>query len=161
MDDIVYSTETNRYNLYEKAERSRFERRSIDGTIVGCSKCCGYCQYEEHPGFLTEKQIKEHSCINKQCYHFIKKPIYEKKLKHPKSPLLLDYIQKSLSDIEGVKVLRIKNNSDDCEACFVAITNNYNFDDCISDVKNKFNISLTFVKLNYDFDICAKLIYAN
>jgi len=158
MDNIVYSTETNRYNLYEKAERSRFERRSIDGTIVGCSKCCGYCQYEEHPGFLTEKQMKEHACLKKQCYHFIQKPPRPAKQKNSKPSVIFDFVEKKLSNIDGIKVMRINNKDSSCVAYFVTITNEYNFDDCIFEAKEKYDVSLSFVRLDYDFDVSAKII---
>ena len=160
MDNIIYSTETNRYSLYEKAAHSKYERRCIDGTTVGCSKCCGYCQYEEHPGFLTEKQMKEHSCLQKQCYHFIPKPARAAKHEKQTPSKLFDFVKKKVSDMDGIKVMRIKNTDEDCVAYFVTITNEYDFDDCIFEAKHKYDVSLSFVKLNYDFDVCAQIICA-
>lgn len=74
MEQVVYSTVINRYEYYEKNSPSVYARKSIDGSIVGCSNCVGFCQFEGHPGFLTKKQRKQHNCINKKCFYYISKP---------------------------------------------------------------------------------------
>jgi len=160
MENIVFSTDVNQYAIYEKSEHSHYERRCIDGSIVGCSKCCGYCQYEGHPGFLTEKQMKDHDCVKKQCYHFLKKPVREPRYKETNSSEFEGFVKGKLSCFDGIKVLRFKKTDNVCVAYFVTITNEYNFENCVFEAKNKYDVSLSFVRLNYDFDVCTKLIYA-
>lgn len=79
MYEIIYSTADSRYEQYEKQCRSKYDRRCIDNSITGCNKCVGYCQYAEHPGFLTEELRKQHNCIGKQCFHYVAKQKKEKR----------------------------------------------------------------------------------
>lgn len=72
--EIVYSTETNLYDSLEKHNYSKYNRRCIDGRITGCGNCVGYCQYSEHPGYLTKELRKQHNCINKNCFYYVAKP---------------------------------------------------------------------------------------
>ena len=74
MEGIVYSTEQNQYAILEKPYGNSQKRRCIDNKITGRNKCVGYCQHNEHPGFLTERHIKQHNCIGKGCHYFIAKP---------------------------------------------------------------------------------------
>ena len=74
----VYSVrEGNRYELYEKME-SRFgrghERKCINGKYTASSKCTGCCLYDGHPGFVTDKLMKEHQCQERDCLHYLAKP---------------------------------------------------------------------------------------
>ncbi len=73
MNNIVYTAEGTLYGYYEKQSRSVYSRRTIDGKTVGCSKCVGYCSYDEHTGFLTQKLRKQHNCIKKRCDYYIGK----------------------------------------------------------------------------------------
>ena len=50
---VCYSTETDVYGQYERKSPTKYNRKCIDGSITGCGNCVGYCQYKEHPGFLT------------------------------------------------------------------------------------------------------------
>ena len=70
---IVYSSEWRNYKKIEDQKGSGYNRKCIDGRITGCSKCVGYCEYDGHPGFLTEKLRRKHDCLNKQCYYYIAK----------------------------------------------------------------------------------------
>ena len=98
--------------------------------------------------------------MQKQCYHFIPKAARAAKHEKQAPPILFDFVKKKVSDIDGIKVMRIKNTDEDCVAYFVTITNEYDFDDCIFEAKQKYDVSLSFVKLNYDFDVCAQIICA-
>lgn len=131
MYETVYSSEQNRYATLEKQFRSSHNRRCIDNTVTGCNKCVGYCQYDLHPGFLTEKLRKQHDCIGKKCFHYLAKP--EKK-KMPQilkdiSPSVLDLIQRVMNGDEGLRVLRVENTEfNRYAAYYVTITNEYEFD---------------------------------
>jgi len=69
--DIIYSTESNTRVFF--TDSPTHNKRCIDGSITGCGKCIGYCQFREHPGYLTKKLRKEHDCINKGCRYYIPK----------------------------------------------------------------------------------------
>ena len=166
MDNILCSTEINQYVLYEKAEHSLYERHCIDGKIVGCSKCCGYCQCEEHPGFLTEKLRNQHNCIAKQCFHYIGKPKKEKSTlqkTHDRSSLILSLAKQISDKDEGVRVLRVESGKvlNHYTAFFVTITNDYSFEEYIEEIYQSIGVCVAFRKLDYDFDKCVALIQAN
>lgn len=66
------------YSYFDNKQNHTHNRRTIDGTITGCGKCVGYCQFSEHSGFLTKEQRKEHNCIGKGCHYYLSKPKTEK-----------------------------------------------------------------------------------
>lgn len=35
-------------------------------------RAVGYCHYKLHQGYLSEKQLKNHGCLGKQCPHLQK-----------------------------------------------------------------------------------------
>lgn len=61
--EIVYSTATPSVSF--SADNSPHHRRCIDGTVTGCGNCVGYCQFRDHPGYLTKDLRKQHDCIKK------------------------------------------------------------------------------------------------
>lgn len=71
MNTIVYSTVRTDYRMFES--KNTTQRRCIDGRITGSNKCVGYCQYLGHPGFLTEKNRREHDCLGKGCRYYVPK----------------------------------------------------------------------------------------
>ena len=73
MNSIVSTFSAVTYSAYESQLKTPHHRKCIDGTITGCGKCVGYCQYQEHPGFLTKDLRKEHNCIKKGCYYYLPK----------------------------------------------------------------------------------------
>ena len=72
-NEVVYMSNGNNYQRIDGHHASPHHRRCIDGKITGCGNCVGYCQYSEHPGYLTKELRKRHDCINKGCYHYIPK----------------------------------------------------------------------------------------
>ncbi len=160
-NELFYNTSKQNGSLAYK--QTDFTRRCIDGSVVGCSKCVGYCAFCEHPGFLTEKLRKKHDCLGKECFHYIAKPAKEK---HYTKTLnlsneLLSYVQKEIDLNEGLKVIRVElDQSNSYKAYFVAITNHFCLDRYVSSAKERFGANLVFERLNYDFEVCASLICA-
>ena len=163
MYETVYSTVESRYEQYEKQCRSKYDRRCIDNTVTGCNKCVGYCQYEEHPGFLTEKLRQEHNCIGKQCFHYVAKP------KEKNTPqLIVDLTSSILSMVHQVmcqneyaRVIRVENAEfRKYNAYYVSITNECKFDRYSSQIKDELGVDVNFINLNYDFDKCVALLCA-
>lgn len=164
MNNVVYTTEMDRYALFEKKSPSKFTRICIDGHITGSNKCAGYCQYEEHPGFLTTELMKQHNCIKKGCYHFIaksKKP-HEIEAKNDINSVILSHAQNLLSHNEGIRIMNVKNTEfKEYTISFITITNDYSFDDYIQIARELFGVEIVFNKLNYDLDRCIALLCAN
>jgi len=165
MYDIIYSTADSRYEQYEKQCRSKYDRRCIDNSITGCNRCVGYCQYAEHPGFLTEELRKQHNCIGKQCFHYVAKP---KKKNAPQlivvdlTSSILAVARKVMCQNEFARVLRVENiEFKKYNAYYVSITNECNFDRYSSQIKDELGVDVDFINLNYDFDKCVALLYAN
>ncbi len=164
MNTRVYTTENNQYEHFEKLSPSSFTRRCIDNTITGSNKCVGYCQYSGHPGFLTDKQRKEHNCIGKQCYHYLPKPQKNKHLQKTiidQSKTVLSTIRRLMLDNEGIRVLRVENHNINRYAAFyVTITNECELSSYETRVQRELGVEIDFVRLDYDFDKCVALLYA-
>lgn len=161
MSNTVYSTDTDYYRLFEKSESSVYQRRSINGNMVGCNKCFGYCRFSGHPGFLTKKQMQEHGCIEKECFHLVKKMPKSRTKKNNTFDLsdITESIQSAISEYVGIRVLKIEKQSDnEYKAYYITITNDYSLDKCIVEFQRMYHATIRFSRLNYDFDRCAKLI---
>lgn len=85
--EIITVTATS-YRTFEETMKTPHRRKCIDGRITGCGNCVGYCQYNEHPGYLTKELRKAHNCIKKSCNYYLpkEKPIVQT---NPFSVLLL------------------------------------------------------------------------
>lgn len=164
MYDTIYSTAESLYKQYEKQCRSKHERRCIDNSITGCNRCVGYCRYNEHPGFLTEKLRKQHNCIGKQCFHYVAKP---KKENTPQliidlTSSILTVTRKVMSQNEFARVLRVENAEfKRYNAYYVSITSECDFNGYATQIKNELGVEVDFINLNYDFDKCVALLCAN
>ncbi len=73
MDGFLWTTDKMTYSYFEGLCKSEYTRKCIDNRIVGSNKCVGYCSFEEHRGFLTQKLRKKHNCIKKKCHYYIQK----------------------------------------------------------------------------------------
>lgn len=164
MYETVYSTAESLYEQYEKQCRSKYDRRCIDNSITGCNKCVGYCQYSEHPGFLTEELRKKHNCIGKQCFHYVAKL----KKKNPPQLIvdltasILTVAQKAMCQNEFARVLQVESTEfKRYNAYYVTISSECDFDGYATQIKNELGVEVDFINLNYDFDKCVALLCAN
>lgn len=156
---VIYSTDKNRYAIYERRYGSGYNRKCIDGKITSCSNCVGYCQYNKHPGFLTAEHLTKHNCAGKGCDYYIEKPKREKSKSSEYTAEILNLIRSKVESNEGVRVMNIKKlESDKYVAYYVAITNELWFEKVIKEVSSTFKVEVKFVQLNYDFDTCVALI---
>ena len=44
--------------------------KGLYGSEIAQCKACGYCK--RHGCYLTVKMLRQHDCLNKQCYHLIR-----------------------------------------------------------------------------------------
>lgn len=160
--DLAVLPETDSYAKYESRYSSVHRRMCINGKITGSCNCVGYCKYLEHPGFLTEELRKQHECIRKHCHYYIEKT----KRKRDKSKDDETYIQKLINaanqiikDYEGIKI--VKANFDMVSGWilnYVTISSCYPIEKIANNISSLTGIKVQLKKLNYDFDICVKLI---
>lgn len=162
MYKVVYSTEGLLYEQYESECDSRYNRRCIDNTIVGCSRCVGYCKYNGHSGFLTNELRKKHNCIEKQCIYYVEKPVKKSSLQLniDLTSSVLSMAHKLMKNNEYTRVIRVESISlKTYNAYYVSITNECNFNEYTIQIKNELGVDVNFVNLQYDFDKCVKLLY--
>lgn len=161
MDSIVYTAGIDRYALFEGRSSSKFTRRCIDGHITGSNKCVGYCQYEGHPGFLTGELMEKQNCREKGCAYFIPKPKREHEIvtTDEMCPLILSHCKKALANNEGVRIMDVKNTEfSQYTITYISITNENCFENYTAVAQDLFGIEISFVRLNYDFDVCVELL---
>lgn len=159
LDNLIYNAETNMYVRYEQQSKSSINRRCIDGSVTGCGNCVGYCQYQEHPGFLTQKQRREHDCINKKCHRYIPKPQRIRTEKNEDiSSVLLALARQSVGGIEDIRIMNIKRDDSRWLICYVTVFGQYNFFDMEQKIQEQAGVSVIMQKLNYSFDHCVELI---
>lgn len=158
-EHLIYSTEDNRYVQYEMQSKSRINRRCIDGSFTGCGNCVGYCQYREHPGFLTQKQRKEHNCIDKQCHYYIPKP---QRMKQEKSENLSSVLLASAKQFEEVVddlcIINACCNEGTWVIGYVTVFGQYDFSDMEQKIQRETGITVIMKKLDYGFERCVDLI---
>ena len=151
------------YSYFDRKQNHTHNRRTIDGTITGCSKCVGYCQFSEHSGFLTEEQRKEHNCIGKECYYYLSKPKTEK-VKPPRKSNTTEIIKKSsevIANLEGIKIIRAEESTQGgWKLKYVTLTNDYSIADLEKLISSVLGQKAVMQRLNYDFEIATQLIYS-
>jgi len=154
-----YSNQRDEYVKYEQMSNSLYDRRCIDGTVTGSNKCVGYCRYDGHPGFLTDKHRKVHHCMEKQCFYYVAKNKKEKEAKVTKavftdiSSEVLSVAQSIMTDNESVRVIRVENiGLNQYRASYITITNEFDQDRYAALIEKRLGIDLAFSKLNYDFE---------
>ena len=160
MSETCYcTTENNRYLNYEKQSKSRINRRCIDGTVTGCGNCVGYCQYREHPGFLTENLRKEHDCINKQCYYYIAKPQRTKIEKNKDiSIVLMDLARKLSADIDDFRVINAYQTEIGWVIGYITVFSKQSYSNIANAIQKTVGIQVMMKKMNYTFERCVELI---
>ena len=100
------------YSYFDNKQKQTHNRRTIDGSITGCGKCVGYCQFSEHSGFLTREQRKEHNCIGKGCHYYLSKPKTEKVKSSRTNEYSITDLEKLISTVLGQKAVMQRLNYD-------------------------------------------------
>lgn len=158
----VYSSESSLYEKYERQRDSKYNRVCIDGSVTGCGRCVGYCQFNGHPGFLTEKHLKQRNCIKKDCNYYIAKPNKQKSqvtVQPDKSSLIFSLAQQQLAENEGVRIMRVENKEfNKYVIFFITITNDYSFQTLSSLISIDGKVEIEYIRLDYDFDTCVALV---
>lgn len=160
MYGAILAEKDDLYEYYERRSHSRINRICIDGRVTGCGKCVGYCQYSGHPGFLTKALRKQHDCVSKNCYHYVSKPLKEKRRVESQTDTYLNKISCILHPYEGMKVLGVDATNEGLLLRYITITNSYSLEELSKMLEEKFGCSVIWKRLDYSFDVCAKLLLA-
>ncbi len=154
--------EMNLYSYWESRSPSQYTRKCIDGSVTGCNKCVGYCQYAGHPGFITQKHRLAHRCIEKNCFYYIGKPCREKTIQKVKSSCaqILTMAEQYTQHMDGIKVIDAIQEKGCWQICYVTITKECSFNSIEGNLSQELNCDIIFTKLNYDFGRCVQLILA-
>lgn len=160
MYEAVLTKENNLYAYYEGRSHSRINRICIDGRVTGCGKCVGYCQYSGHPGFLTRDLRKQHNCIGRGCYYYVSRPRKEKNQIESQSGIYLNKVKHILQPYEGMKVLGVDETNEGLLLRYITITNSYSLEELTEMLEEKLGCDIIWERLNYNFDVCAKLLFA-
>lgn len=168
----------NAVTTYEKLEKrygeNNYNRKSITGSTVGCSRCVGYCMYEGHRGYLTAELRKEHDCLGKGCYHYIEKPRREKTFKTMDKVDPFAEVKNAMSAMgdsiyslacelsnayEGILFTKADvSEFGKCELSYVTISNDYPLDQMASTIEEKTGYTVMMKNLNYTFDRVVEMI---
>ena len=149
------------YSFLNEQHGTNNNRRCIDGHVTGCNKCVGYCNFDEHPGFLTNKLRTKHKCIEKGCHYYLAKPAVTRERNTNKGRqdlLILESASKALSEREGIKPIRVKSDGSTYVVQFITITNLLGLDNTAKKLSQDFGVNIRFERLMYDFDKCVSLI---
>ena len=150
------------YNTYDSKHNSAHKRTCIDGTITGSGKCVGYCEYVNHPGFLTEKLRAKHRCLEKKCIYYIPKQksiMRNIAASDNEQERILALSASVTSDMEGLKIMRANRDKDDSWTIFYISISEYLFGAASRKIEEKTGIRVKFVDLRYRFEIAAELIF--
>lgn len=149
---------------YDMIERNyyigTYNRKCIDGSTHGCSSCKGYCNFKDHPGYLTEKMIAEKHCIEKGCHYFIGKP---KRQRQPKRTSIDRDIHAAasaaLSPFEGLRVTKAKQDETGRWILYYAQIADYNTETLCESISSQCDFSFSLSRLSCSFDTAAQLVF--
>lgn len=147
------------YKDIDKNQGADFNRTCIDGSVQGCSKCKAYCSYPEHPGFLTEKHIKQHACLEKNCFYYVHKLPREKKVKNVISDKeMVEFLSDLLAKYDGMKIVEAKKCAGGIWTVYYASIAEYPMKKITSIASEACHADLIFEKREYSYENIARLL---
>lgn len=151
------------YAYLDKTQGDAHHRRCIDGRITGRGNCVGYCQCNEHPGFLTARHCTEHRCEQKGCHYFMPKLRQEKSpAKRPDAGAeIVTIAAQAISAFEGMKIMRADKTDGGWRLKYITLSNDYPIGRIAENISEAIGESVVMINLNYDFELAAQLIFAN
>lgn len=142
--------------------------RLIDNKVSSRSKVKGYCASSHHPGYLTEKQIKQHQCIEKECkyLYYIKQENKERNFPieieiEDISEKVVKKANEAIKPYEGIRIIKAEYNSKDLWNLYYAAIASYNMKTITDVIKKKLNTNIKLHKMSLDFETSSKLVFEN
>ena len=151
------------YSYLDEVQGSDHRRRCIDGKITGRGNCVGYCQCDDHPGFLTAKHCIEHRCVEKGCHYYMPKTKKEKAVCLQSDPQtdIVAIASKEISSFEGMKILRADKTNSGWRLKYITLSDAYPIKRIAENVSEAIGETVLMIRLDYDFELAAQLIFAN
>lgn len=133
--------------------------RCINGQITGSSACVGYCQYCEHPGYLTKELRKQHNCIQKECRYYVPKPKEQTgDTEQVLTDKLMRFAQQAVSDIEDMRILRVFRESNVWVVKYITVFSTPIFSSIEQSLQKIAGAPVFMEREEYDFDRCVRLM---
>ena len=142
------------------AKQKGTARRCIDGNVTGRNRCVGYCNYENHPGFLTRSHLLAHNCEEKNCVYFApqeKQAAFVFSAPQPTKELLR-LAQKETANWEGLRVLNCTRRDGVYRLTYVAIAA-YDLASLRARLQETSGLPLVLQPVPCCFDTAQKLIF--
>lgn len=148
------------YDTIEKNYIGAINRRCIDGSIHGCSSCKGYCDFKDHPGYLTEKMIDEKHCIEKGCDYFRAKTKAQRPVKRTSNVKdILSAASSALTVFEGLRVVRAKQSESGSWTLYYAQIADYDSGLLRESLSAQCDFDFSLSRIPCDFDTAADLVF--
>ena len=127
------------------------------------SRCVGYCEFDGHSGYLTEKLRNRHDCLQKNCRYYVPKtysssPKNDKSSERKISSEILRFAREELAEEEAVYAVRAELVKETWCIFYFTITNDYDLSEATADIRAAFGIDVEFKRLNYSFDVCENVL---
>ena len=157
---LQFSTRTQNYEQLEARFGNGHNRRLINGKTTGCGNCVGYCRFAGHPGFINDRQRNAHQCVARDCLYYVAKPVRIRNIPAQKSlsNQLMALAKEAVSGMEGLRVLRVARDEAAWLLKYVTISNEYSLESIETNLTRNCGVPVHFQRMDYDFDLCAKLI---
>lgn len=151
----------NSYEYFNTHFGKPTEKKCIDGRITGSNKCCGFCNYAGHPGFLTQRNIADHQCLKKECMYFIERTRKKRVFRNAVGRTIREIEFLALSEItkfEGMKIIQAKWNTTEVVLQYVSIVD-YNLSAIEDKIESISNVSVRFQQIPCDYLIAVGIIF--
>ncbi len=147
----------------EMADRTArgFNLRCIDGALRGRSKCVGFCACEQHPGFLTARQEREHRCREKGCFYHYAKPAVQRNRRDEnrvKQAEIMAAAQAATAQMEGLRALRAAQEPGGGWTVWYAAIAGYDLSQAQAQLCKETQCRVSMKPLRCDFDTAAALV---
>ncbi len=152
------------YRVIDKRFGSVTNKRCIDGRITGSNKCIGFCNYADHPGYVTSEIAQKHMCFEKGCGYFIQKTrelvcapqkengdIYSK---------IVESVYEQCNAFEGMKIINHKISGNKIVFYYVTISKEYRFDMIVQSFdKALFGLEIEFRVVPCEYTDAVNIIF--
>ena len=147
------------YEIWENRSSSPYNRKCIDGTVIGCSNCVAYCKYDGHSGFLSEKLRRQHDCIKKGCKYYV--PRQRTRLRYDVkscSDSALQTAQRYSQKLDDVRFLKAFYDTNTWVFWYVTVFGGQDIETIENDLSFILDAPVELQKLDYSFDRRVELM---
>lgn len=150
------------YEEMDTPHRKSYVRPLIDGRKMGGAKCLAYCHLDEHPGFLDQKLIRTHRCVEKGCKYYQPKQPRRRAPKpqtYDRAADILEFAEEALRKLEGLKPMKAEQDKNGDWVVGYAAVASYDlgrYEKKLSQISGE---KVHLRQLPYSFENAARLIF--